>query len=91
MSMTRLRQQGGAVIITIPADIIAKTNWPVGMEVNISAKDTGEIEIVPVRRVPRGRKSLNQLISEIDTEELAMLNESVSDFTNMTPVGKEIF
>lgn len=90
MSMTRLRQQGGAVILTIPSDVIARMNWPVGLEVDVTAKDNGELKIVPVRRVARGSKSLNQLISEIDSVELAMLNESVSDFTDMKPVGKEI-
>lgn len=91
MSITRLRQQGGAIIITIPSDVVALMNWPIGMEVDITAKDSDELKIVPVRRVPRGRKTLSQLVSEIDTEELAMLNESVTDFAGIDPVGKEIF
>lgn len=91
MSMTRLRQQGGAVIITIPSDVVARMNWPIGTEVDITAKDSGELKIVPVRRVPRGRKTLSELVSEIDTEELAMLNDSVADFAGMKPAGKEIF
>ncbi len=91
MSMTRLRQQGGAVIITIPSDVVAIMNWPIGTEVDITAKDSGELKIVPVRRVPHGRKTLSELLSEIDTEELAMLNESVADFAGMKPTGKEIF
>ncbi|WP_261867246.1 AbrB/MazE/SpoVT family DNA-binding domain-containing protein [Budvicia aquatica] len=91
MSMTRLRQQGGAVIITIPSDVVAIMNWPIGTEVDITAKDNGELKIVPIRRVPRGRKTVSELVSEIDTEELAMLNDSITDFAGKNAVGKEIF
>ncbi len=90
MAITRLRQQGGAVILTIPSDVIAKTGWSVGTEVNVTI-EKGGISVVPTKRIPRGRKSVSQLLAEIDAAELEQLNRSVDDINNLTAVGKEVY
>lgn len=90
MSITRLRQQGGAVILTIPSNLISKMNWSIGMELNITTEHES-ICIAPSRRIPRGSKSISQLVSEIDTCEIEFLNKSMDELNNSPSVGKEIF
>lgn len=90
MSITRLRQQGGAVILTIPSNLISKMNWSIGMELNITTENES-LCIAPSRRIPRGRKSVSQLVSEIDTHEIEFLNKSMDELNNSPSVGKEIF
>lgn len=90
MSITRLRQQGGAVILTIPSNLISKMNWFIGMELNITTENES-ICVAPSHRIPRGRKSISQLVSEIDTHEIEFLNKSMDELNNSPSVGKEIF
>lgn len=45
--------------------------------------------MVSEKRVPRGRKTVNQLIAEIDTFEMERLNHSVADINHRPAVGKE--
>ncbi|SQI44096.1 Growth regulator [Leminorella richardii] len=90
MAITRLRQQGGAVILTIPSDVIAKMGWAVGTEVNVAIEKEG-ISVIPTKRIPRGRKSVSQLLAEIDAVELEQLNRSVDDMNNLPAVGKEVY
>ncbi len=89
MSLTRLRQQGGAVILTIPSDIATNMGWQVGIKLDVKASgDT--ISIKPAGRVARGRKSLATLLQGIDEEEVRAFNEASYDELNSHPVGKEV-
>lgn len=88
MSFTKLRQQGGAVVLTIPSDIAAKAGWRVGIELDVTAAGEG-ISIRPVSRVARGRKTLAQLLAGIDKDEISQLNEELSDDLNDVPKGRE--
>lgn len=86
MSTTKLRQQGGAVVLTIPIEVANMAGWVVGMKLNIDA--VGEsICIKPVKRVARGRKSINELLSGIDKEEIILLNSEIDD---SDPEGNEV-
>ncbi|HBO24944.1 MULTISPECIES: AbrB/MazE/SpoVT family DNA-binding domain-containing protein [unclassified Providencia] len=86
MSTTRLRQQGGAVVLTIPSDVANMAGWVVGMKLDIDA--FGEsVCIKPTKRVARGRKSLSELLSGIDENEIKALN---SQLDNSDPIGHEI-
>ncbi|SFO12367.1 antitoxin ChpS [Candidatus Pantoea varia] len=62
MASTRLRQQGGAVVLTIPSEIAARAGWTVGIELNVTAEGES-VNIVPVTRVPRGHRTVAQLPS----------------------------
>lgn len=88
MALTRLRQQGGAVVLTIPSDIAAKAGWSVGIELDVTATGEG-VNITPVGRVPRGRKTLTQLLAGIDQEEIRGYNEETGDGLNDAPQGRE--
>lgn len=89
MSLTRLRQQGGAVVITIPSDIAADMGWQVGIKLEVNTSGDA-ISITPAGRVARGRKSLATLLAGIDEEEVRAYNEASYDALNSHPVGKEV-
>ncbi len=88
MALTRLRQQGGAVVLTIPGDIAAIMGWRVGTELDVKA--SGEaVSIHPVKRVARGRKSLTDLLNGINEKEIARFNEEMRDDLASIPAGRE--
>ncbi|MDC9607255.1 AbrB/MazE/SpoVT family DNA-binding domain-containing protein [Xenorhabdus griffiniae] len=89
MAITRLRQQGGAVVVTIPSEVATVMGWSVGMTLDI--KPSGDtISIKPVGRIARGRKSLSELLQGIDETEVQTFNEATADELNSHPVGHEV-
>ncbi|WP_456310071.1 AbrB/MazE/SpoVT family DNA-binding domain-containing protein [Serratia proteamaculans] len=88
MTVTKLRQQGGAVVLTIPSDIAAKAGWSVGILLDVTA-DGEAVSIKPSGRVARGRKTLAQLLEGIDEGEIRQFNEEINDGINDDPQGKE--
>ncbi|KAA5971669.1 MULTISPECIES: antitoxin [Pantoea] len=89
MASTRLRQQGGAVVLTIPGDIAARAGWTVGIELDVTAEGES-VHIVPVARVPRGRRTVAQLLAGIDQQEIQGYNEETADGLNDVPQGREL-
>ncbi|EAR0241257.1 antitoxin [Salmonella enterica] len=89
MSLTRLRQQGGAVVITIPSDIAALMGWSVGSQLEVEASGDA-ISIKPAKRAARGRKTLTELLEGIDPQEMAKFNEMMRDDLTSLPKGKEL-
>ncbi|WP_426576503.1 hypothetical protein ACP179_19015 [Xenorhabdus stockiae] len=45
---------------------------------------------MPLTRVPRGRKTVEQLLSLIDHDEIRSLNEELCDDLNDPPQGAEL-
>ncbi|WP_210512635.1 AbrB/MazE/SpoVT family DNA-binding domain-containing protein [Pantoea ananatis] len=88
MTVTKLRQQGGAVVLTIPSDIAARAGWSVGTLLDVTA-DGDAVSIRPSGRVARGRKTLEQLLAGIDQDEIRQFNDEISDGANDAPQGRE--
>lgn len=88
MSVTKLRQQGGAVVLTIPSDIAARAGWSVGTLLDVTAEGDA-VSIRPSGRVARGRKTVEQLLAGIDEDEIRQINEAISEGTNDAPQGRE--
>ncbi|WP_448310799.1 antitoxin [Pantoea sp. PGP6] len=89
MASTRLRQQGGAVVLTIPSEIAVRAGWTVGIELDVTAE--GEtVNIAPVARVPRGRRTVSQLLAGIVQEEIQSYNEETADGLRDAPQGREL-
>lgn len=84
----RLRQQGGAMILTVPNVVATQMGWQVGNEVNIQMHGESVI-LKSVKRQPKGRKNLQQLLDGIESQEIAALNASVADFAESAPQGTE--
>lgn len=47
--------------------------------------------LTPVKRQPKGRKNLQQLLDGIVEQEIAELNTEEESFTENTPKGKEVW
>ncbi|GAA0353086.1 AbrB/MazE/SpoVT family DNA-binding domain-containing protein [Morganella psychrotolerans] len=89
MTTTRLRQQGGAVVLTIPSDIAARLGWVVGKTLDI--REAGDsINISPSKRAARGRKSVSWILDGIDENEIQSFNEGMADEMASQPVGNEV-
>lgn len=86
----RLRQQGGAVILTVPNAIIAQMGWQAGNFVEIETQGE-QVILKSHRRIPRGRKSVAELLQGIDSQEIAHFNQEVAEMALDTPEGKEIW
>lgn len=86
----RLRQQGGAMILTVPNTIITQMGWQVGHTLNIEMQGDNVV-LSPTKRQPRGRKSISELLAGIDSQEIAELNASVSEVVNLSPQGNEVW
>lgn len=89
MAITRLRQQGGAVIVTIPSDIAAVMGWKVGMTLDVDASGN-TVSIKPAGRIARGRRTLSELLQNIDETEIKTFNEATIDDLNSHFVGNEV-
>lgn len=87
MVLTKVRQQGGAMILTIPRDYAAAAGWTIGTEISVERQGAA-LSFAPAKRAARGRLSVAQLLGQIDQDEIATLNRDVADFA-VEPVGKE--
>ncbi|XBS69064.1 AbrB/MazE/SpoVT family DNA-binding domain-containing protein [Acerihabitans sp. KWT182] len=88
MQILKVRAQGGAMIVTIPRDIAAELGWFVGTEVQLERQGES-LSIKPAKRAARGAFTVAELLGQIDSDEIAALNEDVKAFTHSVPVGKE--
>lgn len=88
MQTVKIRQQGGAMIITIPKDVAADLGWTVGTEVAVERSGEG-LNLKPAKRKARGAFTVAELLQQIDQDEIAAFNEDVKDFTHAVPKGKE--
>lgn len=86
----RLRQQGGAMVLTVPNAIATQMGWQVGNELDIQMQGESVV-LTSVKRQPKGRKNLKQLLDGIVEQEITELNAEVEDFTDGTPQGKEVW
>lgn len=77
MTLTKLCQQDGMFMLTLPDDIVAQAGWRVGMKLDVTAIDDA-VNIKPVCRVPRGRKTVAQLLAGIDQEDISRLSPARS-------------
>ncbi|XWV07466.1 antitoxin [Haemophilus influenzae] len=85
-----LRQQGGAAVLTVPMAILQQMGWQIGHKINLETQGESVV-LTPIKRQARGRKTVAELLSNIDSEEIAALNASVSNFTQSEPTGKEVW
>lgn len=78
------------MVLTMPSDVAAQMGWRIGTQLTVETKD-GAVCLTSVRRTARGRKSVGQLLDEIDSEEIAALNESVADINETPAAGREFY
>jgi len=89
MANARLRQQGGAMVVTVPSDFAAVMGWSIGTVLSFEKSgDTAQVKAE--RRTPRGRKTVAQLLANVDRDDIKRLNESVADDLASGPKGDEV-
>lgn len=88
--LSTLRQQGGATVLTVPNALMNQLGWQVGYKVDLEMR--GDCLLLkPTKRLARGRKTVSQLLADIDSDEIVELNSTVSDMTSSMPVGNEVW
>lgn len=88
MPLTKLRQQGGAVVVTIPGEIATAMGWTAGTTLIVSTNGNS-VSMTPAKRVARGRRSVTEILQGIDSQEIAIFNTDLADELADKPQGKE--
>ncbi|POU03858.1 MULTISPECIES: antitoxin [Enterobacteriaceae] len=88
MPLTKLRQQGGAVVVTIPGEIATAMGWTAGTTLIVSTNGNS-VSMTPAKRVARGRRSVTEILQGIDSQEIASFNTDLADELADKPQGKE--
>lgn len=88
MPLTKLRQQGGAVVVTIPSEVAAVMGWAPGTTLDVTTHGD-MVSLTPAKRQARGRRSVSELLEGIDVSEIAEFNASLEKGLNERPQGKE--
>lgn len=89
MHATTFRKVGGSVMMAVPPAILEALNIKPGDAGTIDTQN-GQIIAAPVKRAPRGRRTVAQLLAGINPQDVAEWRESIADDLTSEPVGKEI-
>jgi antitoxin ChpS len=89
MSTVSIRRQGGAAIMTIPADVLRTLRIDVGSKLDIAVDDAG-FSARPKRRTERRRYSLRELLRGATPEAMRRLNDETAWAREGESVGREI-
>ncbi len=87
MITVNVRKQGGAAIVTVPAELLKKMNIEVGskLELNVSG---GVLTARPTAR--SHRYSLSELLQGVTPKRIAKLNAETAGAREGGPLGREI-
>ncbi len=88
MITVNVRKQGGAAIITIPANVLKILNIDIGSSLELDVKD-GEFTVRPISRA-RKRYSLSELLHGVTPEALDEINAKTEWAREGKPSGREL-
>ena len=89
MAEVSIRRQGGAAIMTIPAEILKELSVGVGSRLEVVAQD-GAFVVRPKVKVERRRYTLRELLRGVTPESARQLNEDTAWGREGDPVGREL-
>ena len=89
MITVHIRKQGGAAIITIPADLLKMLNLQIGAELELDVTKQGLIA-KPVLQHKRKRYTLDELLKGCTPRKMKALKEATKWFREIKPRGREI-
>lgn len=89
MITVNIRKQGGAAIMTIPADVLKVLNIEVGATLELDVTD-GAFVARPARKPQRKRYSLAELMRGVTPEAMAKLNAETEWAREGDSVGREL-
>lgn len=88
MKTVQIRKQGGAAVMTLPADILKMLHLQVGSVLNLEVRDNA-LTVTAAGRARR-RYSLAELLDGIPPEETSEMNAATEWFRAGEPVGREL-
>ncbi len=89
MITVNIRKQGGAAVMTIPADVLKLLNVEVGATLELEVGQ-GVFTARPVSHEIRKRYSLAELMRGVTREDMAALNEETAWAREGEPTGREL-
>ncbi len=88
MLLTKIRKQGGAAVVTLPAEVLRQLNAGVGEDLSIVVSQH-TIILRPVRS-ERRRYNLEELLAGITEQNMQVLAEDTAWAREGAPVGREL-
>ena len=89
MTTVSIRRQGGAAIMTIPAEVLKTLHLDVGATLELSVSETG-FTAQPVTKPKRRRYTLRELLRGATPETMRQLHEDTAWAREGGPVGREL-
>ncbi|WP_308388804.1 AbrB family transcriptional regulator [Acidithiobacillus sp. AMEEHan] len=88
MLITKVRKQGGAAVVTLPADVLRQLDAGIGTEFSIAISQ--ECIVLRPARVQRRRYSLDELLAGVTEEDMQALAQDSVVAREGAPVGREL-
>lgn len=89
MTTVSIRRQGGAAIMTIPAEVLKTLHLDVGATLELSVSENG-FTAQPVAKPRRRRYTLRELLRGATPETMRQLTEETAWAREGEPVGREL-
>lgn len=89
MTIVSIRRQGGAAVMTIPAEVLKTLRIDVGSKLEIAVDEAGFVAR-PKGRTERRRYSLRELLRGATPEAMRLLNDETTWAREGEPVGREL-
>lgn len=89
MISTHIRKQGGAAVITIPANLMKMLDLQTGTTVELNTYQ-GQLIVRPVRRVVRKHYSLKELMRGVTPKIFNKIKKNTDWFRELPPMGREL-
>ena len=89
MITVNIRKQGGAAVITIPADVLKMLDVEVGAALELEV-ERGAIIARPVRAESRKRYALAELMHGVTQEDMDAIDAETAWSREGEPVGREL-
>jgi antitoxin ChpS len=89
MSLVSIRRQGGAAIMTIPADVLKALHLDIGTQMDIAVTEDG-FTARPLEKPKRRRYSLRELLHGATPDTMRQLREETEWAHDGPTVGREL-
>lgn len=89
MITVNIRKQGGAAVMTIPADILRMLNVGIGAAVEIKPAEDGFL-VRPIQPKPRRKYTVQELMRGVSREWSEDVNRETAWVREGGPVGREL-
>lgn len=89
MMTVNIRKQGGAAVMTIPADVLKLLNLEVGASLELDITTDGFM-VHRSRQTSRKRYTLTELLKGCSGTQLKALHKATKSARESAPVGREI-